>query len=331
MATIKDLLTQAAVIRDAAAEGENTAMRVGSMFVDLVQRIVDTLSADALSALGLRITATTDKVTVVYKTVDAGGTAKDVSVILPSATTTAAGMMSSASLAAINKAAQDITSIVSRIDASDGSIKAASDTAKAVSEALAAHEKTDAADHAAIRKKASDALASAVTAQHDTLACSGIVAFDGFVDDVSGDGESVRSAPIVRDPEGKVQQGAATVHYDTANGCWAIKQDGAYYDAWDDDYLWQDAQQVPRADKAYYNVRDGKLYRYSSTDNQLHELALTQLRDGVGILPCRVRTKAPLIPMEGAPTTAAAYTIWWSQTSKKFFAAIDYNEETVAV
>lgn len=101
--TIKDLLTQAAVIRDAAAEGENTAMRVGSMLIDLVQRIVDTLSADALSALGLRITASAETVTVTYKTVDAGGTAKDVSVTLPAATTTTAGMMSSASLAAIIK------------------------------------------------------------------------------------------------------------------------------------------------------------------------------------------------------------------------------------
>lgn len=229
--------------------------------------------------------------------------------------------------AAIRKEASD--ALAAHAAANDKAFADEASARKAVSEALAAHETADTADHAAIRKKASDALASAVTAQHDTLACSGVVAFDGFVGDVSGDGEGVRSAPIVRDPEGKVQQGAATVHYDTANGCWAIKQDGAYYDAWDDDYLWQDAQQVPRAGKAYYNVRDGKLYRYSSTDNQLHELALTQLRDDVGILPCRVRTAAPLMPMEGAPTTAAAYTIWWSQTSKKFFAAIDYNEETV--
>lgn len=323
--TIKDLLTQAAVIRDAAAEGENTAMRVGSMFVDLVQRTVDTLSADALSALGLRVTAAADKVTVTYKTVDAGGTARDVSVTIPSATVTTAGVMSTAQLAAINKATQDITSLIQRLDGSDASVKAASDAAKSVADALAAHETVDATEHAAIRKEATDALASAVTAQHDTLACSGVVAFDGFVGDVAG--ESVRSAPIVRDPEGKMQQGAATVHYDTGNGCWAIKQDGQYYDAWDDDYLWQDAQQTPRSDKAYYNAKDGKLYRYSSADNQLHEIALTQLRDDIGILLCRVRTAAPLSPMEGKPT--AKYTIWWSQTSKEFFAAVGYDEATV--
>lgn len=368
--TIKDLLTQAAVIRDAAAEGENTAMRVGSMLIDLVQRIVDTLSADALSALGLRITASAETVTVTYKTVDAGGTAKDVSVTLPAATTTTAGMMSSASLAAINKATQDILSIINRIDATDDSIKAASDAAKAVSDALAAHETADAADHAAIRKEAADALAahaktndkafadeakarkdvsdalaahetadakdhaairktlsnslaSAKQEQHDTLGISGIVAFDGFVGDVTDDTST--TAPIVRDPKGKVQQGAATVHFSTADGNFLIKQDGSYYPIWDDDYLWQDRNQVPWSDKAYYNVNDGKLYKIGS-DNQLHEIALTKLRDDIGILPCKVRMAAPLQVMEGAPT--GKYTIWWSQTSKAFFAAINYDPAT---
>lgn len=347
--TIKDLLTQAAVIRDAASQGENTAMRVGTLFVDLVQRIVDTLSAEALSALGLRTTATEDKITITYKTVDAGGTAKDAFVTLPSATTATAGVMSSASLAAINKATQDILSIINRIDAADGSIKAASDAAKAVSDALAAHaaandkafadeasarkavsdaltahEKTDAADHAAIRKTLSNSLASAKQDQHDTLGISGIVAFDGFVGDVSTD-TSETGGPIVRDPQSKVQQGAATVHFSTADGTFLIKQDGSYYPIWDDDYLWQDRNQVPWSDKAYYNVNDGKLYKIGS-DNQLHEIALTKLRDDIGILPCKVRTSAPRAePTTGYPPVHN-YTIWWSQTAKAFFAALGYDE-----
>lgn len=321
--TIKDLLTQAAVIRDAASQGENTAMRVGTLFVDLVQRIVDTLSAEALSALGLRTTATEDKITITYKTVDAGGTAKDASVTLPSATTATAGVMSSAQLAAINNATQDISSIIQRLTTSETSIKTATDSTKAVADALAAHETADAADHAAIRKTLSDSLASAKQEQHNTLGISGIVAFDGFVGDVTDDTST--AAPIVRDPNGKVQQGAATVHFSTADGNFLIKQDGSYYPIWDDDYLWQDSKQVPWADKAYYNIADGKLYKYGS-DNQLHEIALTKLRDDTGILPCRVRMAAPLAePTTGYPT-AHNYTIWWSQTAKAFFAALGYDE-----
>lgn len=175
-----------------------------------------------------------------------------------------------------------------------------------------------AAEHTAIRQS----LANAVSEQHDTLGISGIVAFDGFVGDVTDD--SSTAAPILRDPKGKVQQSAATVHFSTAYGNFLIKQDGAYYPKWDDDYLWQDSNQVPWSDKAYYNVNDGKLYKYGS-DNQLHEIALTKLRDDIGILPCKVRPAAPLAePTIGYPT-AHNYTIWWSQTAKAFFAALGYD------
>lgn len=175
------------------------------------------------------------------------------------------------------------------------------------------------AEHKAIRQS----LADAVSEQHDTLGISGIVAFDGFVGDVSDD-TSETGAPIVRDPKGKVQQGAATVHFSTADGAFLIKQDGSYYPKWDDDYLWEDRNRVPWADKSYYNVNDGKLYKIGS-DNQLHEIALTKLRDDTGILPCKVRTAAPLAePTTGFPT-AHNYTIWWSQTAKAFFAALGYD------
>lgn len=176
------------------------------------------------------------------------------------------------------------------------------------------------AEHTAIRQS----LANAVSEQHDTLGISGIVAFDGFVGDVSNDTLDT-AAPIVRDPNGKVQQGAATVHFSTADGTFLIKQEGSYYTIWNDDYLWQDRNQVPWSDKAYYNVNDGKLYKFGS-DNQLHEIALTKLRDDIGILPCKVRTSAPRAePTTGYPPVHN-YTIWWSQTAKAFFAALGYDE-----
>lgn len=225
--------------------------------------------------------------------------------------------------AAIRKEATD--ALAAHAAANDKAFADEASARKAVSDALTAHETADAADHAAIRKTLSDSLASAKQEQHDTLGISGIVAFDGFVGDVSNNTHGDTAAPIVRDPRGKVQQGAATVHFSTADGAFLIKQDGSYYPIWDDDYLWQDSKQVPWADKAYYNVNDGKLYKIGS-DNQLHEIALTKLRDDTGILPCRVRMAAPLAePTTGYPT-AHNYTIWWSQTAKAFFAALGYDE-----
>lgn len=227
----------------------------------------------------------------------------------------------SADHAAIRKEATD--ALAAHAAANDKAFADEASARKAVSDALAAHETADAADHAAIRKTLSDSLASAKQEQHDTLGISGIVAFDGFVGDVSND-TSETAAPIVRDPKGKVQQSAATVHFSTADGGFLIKQDGSYYTIWDDDYLWQDREQVPWANKAYYNVNDGKLYKIGS-GSQLREIALTKLRDDTGILPCKVRTAAPLAqPITGYPSDRN-YTIWWSQTTKAFFAAVDYD------
>lgn len=223
--------------------------------------------------------------------------------------------------AAIRKEAAD--ALAAHAAANDKAFADEASARKAVSDALAAHETADAADHAAIRKTLSDSLASAKQEQHDTLGISGIVAFDGFVGDVTDDTST--AAPILRDPQSKVQQGAATVHFSTADGTFLIKQGGSYYPIWDDDYLWQDRNQVPWSDKAYYNVNDGKLYKFGS-DNQLHEIALTKLRDDIGILPCKVRMAAPLsTPTTGYPT-AHNYTIWWSQTANAFFAALGYDE-----
>lgn len=225
--------------------------------------------------------------------------------------------------AAIRKEATD--ALAAHAAANDKAFADEASARKAVSDALTAHEKTDAADHVAIRKTLSDSLASAKQEQHDTLGISGIVAFDGFVGDVSDNTHGDTAAPIVRDPKGKVQQGAATVHFSTADGDFLVKQDGSYYPIWDDDYLWKDLNRVPWADKSYYNVNDGKLYKIGS-DGQLHEIALTKLRDDTGILPCKVRTAAPLgTPATGYPT-AHNYTIWWSQTAKAFFAALGYDE-----
>lgn len=224
--------------------------------------------------------------------------------------------------AAIRKEATD--ALAAHAAANDKAFADEASARKAVSDALAAHETADAADHAAIRKTLSDSLASAKQEQHNTLGISGIVAFDGFVGDVTDDTST--AAPIVRDPKGKVQQGAATVHFSTADGNFLIKQDGSYYPIWDDDYLWQDRNQKPWSDKAYYNVQDGRLYRHSTADNQLHEIALTKLRDDIGILPCKVRTSAPRAePTTGYPPVHN-YTIWWSQTAKAFFAALGYDE-----
>ena len=133
-----------------------------------------------------------------------------------------------------------------------------------------------AAEHESIRKSINDEVDDAVQKQHDTLGISGVVVFDGFVGDVSDDTHEI-TAPIIRDPQSKVQQSAAWVYFSTAYGGFLIKQDGNYYIGWADDYMWFDSELVPWRDKAFYNLADGKHYKFGEEDAQLHEIALTDV------------------------------------------------------
>lgn len=88
MATIQSLLQQAAVIRDATAEGENSALRVGSMFVSLIQALLSTLPQEVIDATGISYTATDTNVTITFKTIKADGTSGSRQIIIPTAPST---------------------------------------------------------------------------------------------------------------------------------------------------------------------------------------------------------------------------------------------------
>lgn len=85
MAIIQSLLQQAAVIRDATAEGENSALRVGSMFVSLIQALLSTLPQEVIDATGISCNATPTNVIITFKTIKDDGTSGSRQVIIPTA------------------------------------------------------------------------------------------------------------------------------------------------------------------------------------------------------------------------------------------------------
>lgn len=85
MATIQSLLQQAAVIRDATAEGENSALRVGSMFVSLIQALLSTLPQEVIDATGISYTATASNFIITFKTIKDDGTSGSRQIIIPTA------------------------------------------------------------------------------------------------------------------------------------------------------------------------------------------------------------------------------------------------------
>ena len=108
MAKIQSLLTQAAVIRDATAEGENTAIRVGSMFVSLIQAIVATLPTELLDATGISYSAGESNFIITFNAVDDDGTKSKKQIIIPAASQGNAGLLTPAKLKEVNDAVASV-------------------------------------------------------------------------------------------------------------------------------------------------------------------------------------------------------------------------------
>ena len=116
MAQIQSLLQQAAVIRDATADGENTALRVGSMFISLIQSIASTLPQEAIDAIGLTSAASATNFTISFKTVKDDGTTGFKQIVIPAASSEKAGLLTPAQIAEIQKSAQDISEALKSIE-----------------------------------------------------------------------------------------------------------------------------------------------------------------------------------------------------------------------
>ena len=95
-----DLLAAAAEIRDAQQAGENTADRVGTLLVNIIQTLCQVLPA---TGIDVKATAAGTGITVTYRADDGTPVSRDV--LLPAATTTIPGLLSATDKAKIDRAA----------------------------------------------------------------------------------------------------------------------------------------------------------------------------------------------------------------------------------
>ena len=116
MATIQSLLTQAAVIRDATAEGENTALRVGSMFVSLIQAIVATLPSELLDASGISYSAGESNFLITFNAVSSDGSTSKKQIIIPAASQGNAGLLTPAKLKEVNDAVASVADGLTKVN-----------------------------------------------------------------------------------------------------------------------------------------------------------------------------------------------------------------------
>ena len=171
MSKLNNLLQQAAVIRDATEEHENTAVRVGTMFVDFIQSCIDVLPAEVVDATGISTSTSENNFVIRYRTVDDDGESVSKSITIPAASSANAGLLTTSLLSQINEAVTSVTAAVSELATVRGIAESAQTTAtRAEGKADAAQSAADDADVSAqAAKSAADTAQSAAEAVAATV------------------------------------------------------------------------------------------------------------------------------------------------------------------
>lgn len=115
MSKLQDLLSQAAVIRDATEDKENTAIRVGTMFVDFIQACLDILPQLLVDGNLTSGVPGASSFTLTFHTLDGDGVAHSNSISIPIVNTTVAGLMSPSLKAELHSATSAVNNLTPRM------------------------------------------------------------------------------------------------------------------------------------------------------------------------------------------------------------------------
>ena len=120
MADLSSLKTDAGTIRDASQQNENTAFRIGSWLVDLIEFLTNTTIEAVMTSIIPSVTANGIVLTINYQKAD--GTTFSNSISLPLADATKAGLMSPDMVARISALQSSINAINTKNAEQDNSI-----------------------------------------------------------------------------------------------------------------------------------------------------------------------------------------------------------------
>lgn len=110
MGDFQNLKNQAAVIRDEQQDYKNTALRIGKMFIDMLEQLENVLPDENVQPDTLTVEPTETSYKLKFSTITSDGTIKSREVSLPLATETKAGIMSPALLKSVKDQIADLAS-----------------------------------------------------------------------------------------------------------------------------------------------------------------------------------------------------------------------------
>lgn len=143
MTKLQSFLVPAAVIRDATEEGENTALRVGTLFVNLIQSLVDAMPDWLIDATGIVVECNEKEAKISFDARHYEGNTVKQEVKIPAATAENAGLFTPAERNKLNNSISQwasewnarITEISARMDGIEGEAnlaKTGADSANAI-------------------------------------------------------------------------------------------------------------------------------------------------------------------------------------------------------
>ena len=144
MSKLNDLLTVAAGVRDATEQYENTAARVGGLFVSIIQAIIETVPETLIDGDTVSYTTSESNFLITMKKRMADGSIVPISITIPAATSANAGLLTPSLLAelrtAINSASNAANTAQNSANSANSSIAGISTTVTTLQNGLTSVE-----------------------------------------------------------------------------------------------------------------------------------------------------------------------------------------------
>ena len=116
MGKFDELLSLAAQVRDATNEYENTANRIGSLFVAILERINEALPGSAINADSIEYGFVEGQFVISMNKIGENGSATPIRIPIPIVSGTAPGLMTSELLNEINQAISNSNTVAQRAE-----------------------------------------------------------------------------------------------------------------------------------------------------------------------------------------------------------------------
>ncbi len=278
MSKLNDLLTVAAGVRDATEQYENTAARVGGLFVSIIQAIIETVPETLIDGDTVSYTTSESNFLITMKKRMADGSIVPISITIPAATSANAGLLTPSLLAelrtAINSASNAANTAQNSANSANSSIAGISTTVTTLQNGLTSVETKVLQNMANIEGLSQEVVdiygqigKPSGIAPLDALGKVPAANLPAFVDDVV-EFEAVIADVIVenRDMPALGTEIATPIYFSTTLNRFIVynPEDELYYSNWPGDTLFQ-SNYIPSAGKVFLCVGDGKCYRWSGT------------------------------------------------------------------